>query len=96
MGAKHSPGPWEAVDSLTVRGPFEAGNPEKAGFMIASLPAYRSTGDAKLIAAAPELLEALRKLITISDEAYTVEGVSMHPFITEAKALVAKVDGGEK
>ena len=57
--SKHTPGPWEAVDSMTIRGPFEMGNPEKPGMLIATLPAHREDGDARLIAAAPELLDAL-------------------------------------
>ena len=89
MGAKHSPGPWEAVDSLTVRGPFEAGNHEKAGFLIASLPAYRSTGDAKLIAAAPELLEALIAVVDF------IEGKpgAPEPF-GAVRDAIAKATGG--
>ena len=91
----HTKGPWEAVDSMTVRGPFEYGNHAKPGFLVAMLPTFRAQGNAALIAAAPEMLDALRKLITIADEAYTIEGVSTHPFIDEAKAIVAKATGGE-
>ena len=63
MNTLHHPditdGPWEAVDSLTVRGPFEIGNPAKPGMLIATLPPHRAAGDAQLIAATPDLLAAL-------------------------------------
>lgn len=55
--ANHTPGPWEAVGSITVRGQFLPGDTEKTGPLVALLPAGCASGDARLIAAAPELLE---------------------------------------
>ena len=61
METKHTPGPWEAISNLvrTCRAPDGNG-----GFLIAECPP--SIGDrlenARLIAAAPELLEAAIEL----------------------------------
>lgn len=94
MVAKHTPGPWEAVDSMTIRGPFERSNPEKPGFFVASLPASRAEGDAQLIASAPELLKALIDLLPVADLAYTIHTESgetiTHPAITAAREAIAK------
>lgn len=63
MSLKFSPGPWEAVDRLTVRSRFVAGDADSGGWLVASLPAHASEDDARLIAAAPELLAALTDVI---------------------------------
>jgi hypothetical protein len=64
--ATHTPGPWEALDSMTVRGPFAMGDEEKPGFLIAQLPNYtpaeERAANARLIAMAPTMLEALVKV----------------------------------
>jgi hypothetical protein len=61
--AKFTAGLWEAVDSLTVRGPFAMGDREKPGLEICTLPqwmpAEERAANARLIAMAPTLLEAL-------------------------------------
>lgn len=53
--------------------------------------------NARLIAAAPELLVALRKLVALSDLSYTIHTASgstlTHPHIDEAKAVIAKATG---
>lgn len=56
MEATHTPGPWEAVSNL-VR---TARTPTGGGFLVAECPANIGSRleDARLIAAAPELLEA--------------------------------------
>jgi hypothetical protein len=62
--AEFTPGPWEAVDSLTVRGPFAFRDSNKPGVQICSLthyvPATERAANARLIAAAPQLLEACK------------------------------------
>lgn len=85
---KHTPGPWEAVDGLTVRGPFEHGNPDKPGFLVATMPAYRSTGDSRLIAAAPELLEVARGILVEEMLQYLPA-----EYVAKVRAAIAKATG---
>lgn len=61
MEAKHTAGPWEAVSNL-VR---TARTPTGGGFLVAECPANIGSclEDARLIAAAPELLEALQAVL---------------------------------
>lgn len=63
MTTAHTAGPWEALDSMTVRGPFAMGDSEKPGVLVASLPHYlpaeERAANARLIAMAPTMLEAL-------------------------------------
>ena len=61
--ARHTPGPWEAAGHC-IRSPFAHGDPEKRGFLVAeccfgSMPAE---ANARLIAAAPDLLATLTQL----------------------------------
>ncbi len=63
----HTPGPWEVCGQF-VRTPFRHGEPGAAGLMIADVrfgiwPPEQHEANARLIAAAPALLEALRVLV---------------------------------
>ncbi len=85
----HTPGPWTAKDQgggsrgkslgICISGPN--------GFPLFFLP--RSTpaneGNAPLVAAAPELLEALKLVVSISDR-------NTHAW-NRAKAVIAKAEG---
>ena len=87
MNAKHTPGPWEAVDSMTVRTPLSAG-----GFMVADLPCHTPHGErianAKLIAAAPELLVALEAIVNAWEEGRAFSDKMNE--IGKARAAIAK------
>lgn len=67
MNTKHTPtftpGPWETVGT-TVRTPFRHGDPTAIGLEIAECCQHNPSrfADARLIAAAPDLLEVLRNL----------------------------------
>lgn len=88
MSLKCSPGPWEAVDRLTVRSRFVAGDADSGGWLVASLPAHASDDDARLIAAAPDLLDALKDAVC----ALEVSGKDF--WATEkARAAIAKATG---
>lgn len=63
MNTKHTPGPWEAVDRLTVRSAYVMGDRSKAGWEVARLPESALAGDSALISAAPDLLAALRDVV---------------------------------
>ena len=87
MDAKHTPGPWEAVDSMTVRTPLSAG-----GFMVADLPCHtpheERIANAKLIAAAPELLVALEAIVNAWEEGRAFSDKMNE--IGKARAAIAK------
>jgi hypothetical protein len=91
MNAQYNPGRWEAVANIvrTVRDANGGG-----GFLVAECPP--SVGnrleDARLIAAAPDLLAALKALVALSDEVdpdRLFEG-EIH---RQARAAIAKATG---
>lgn len=47
---------------MTVRGTYAMGDKERPGVLVATLPPSCAEGDARLIAAAPELLAALMEV----------------------------------
>lgn len=98
MSAQHTPGPW----ALTAEGfgfsVRSAGTMEN-GYLsehICSMDHYRDdraeeqTPNARLIAAAPELLEALQKLCAIADDGDVASWVSEWD---AARAAIAKATG---
>ena len=88
---KHTPGLWEAVGNL-VRSPMVQPQGLSKGVQIAECrDAYflshteESKANARLIAAAPELLEALKWAVeNPNDDAYWIE---------QARAAIAKATG---
>ena len=95
----HTPGPWTAIGESLVQGPFEGGNAEKLGLMICELPAYRSKGDAQLIAASPELLDTLNKFREYEEAMARCDDVSgmliYAEFSKMAHAAIAKATGAK-
>lgn len=95
---KHTPGPWRVEGMLTHR--------VKPGHIIShGLNEYRdgpagyvcdtlgtTFWDARLIAAAPELLEALRGLVAYVDE--NVAQADVGPHIDRALDAISKATGG--
>lgn len=87
MGAKHTPGPWEAIGNL-VRSP--AAKELGSGVMLAEcadrwfqkVNSDEAKANARLIAAAPELLEALNDLLEQSG----IDGL----WADKARAAIAK------
>lgn len=94
----HTPGPWHAHEEATiVRWGYVSTSEERnRKFFIASCfdvpdlspDANTSEANARLIAAAPELLEALREVVAISDR--------KHNAWDKAHAAIAKATGGAK
>ena len=68
--AKHTPGPWMFVPAGGVAwNEYPIVQRQSAGgFQVVDADKERATADARLIAAAPELLEALQALMIINDE----------------------------
>ena len=95
MNAKHTPGPWEAVGNL-VRSPMVQPQGLSKGVQIAECrDAYflshteESKANARLIAAAPELLEALQEMVSLVEMVIPFDG----PQQRKARAAIAKATG---
>lgn len=93
---KHTPGPWEVTgdrdsdEGLTV----EARGGEVA--FIASTTGYARAdiANAFLIAAAPELLEALEHMVAVSNWATTIQSEEQYDaMIANAEAAIRKAKG---
>lgn len=106
MSAKHTPGPWRVVDRRPVTGnwasriPFaieKVSDTHKAVIPIADVCDQPNAEDyARLIAAAPELLKALKKIAASSP----CTCVGMHSanrdcIQCEANCAIARAEGGQ-
>ena len=83
MKQKHTPGPW------SINGNKIDGN----GYHIVSVNSHRTSegeANARLIAAAPELLEAL---ILICDRDWAYAGMEEMKIIISARSSIAKATG---
>lgn len=103
----HTPGPWEVDESGDVRQVRPRTDAERAagqcaGYRVAILasgPADPSDGaNARLIAAAPEMLEALQMLISCVYDAdgasgYKEQWTEERPQIRAARAAIRKATG---
>lgn len=94
--AKHTPGPW-FVDGVR----FVRQEPAPR-HVICRLPTTRNEGDARLIAAAPDLLEALQDLTLNVNEAMSTGGWVPTPLqssfwaaMSDSLAAIAKATGVE-
>jgi hypothetical protein len=98
-GVKHTPGPWFLEGYWDVKSKFDLGgwvssNPP-AGCPIFQLEPSVGTAEeivanARLIAAAPDLLAALKTLCA----AYDACNGDDHPAYALARAAIAKAEGG--
>lgn len=89
--AKHTPGPWEC-DPIG----HEVYETERMT-VIATLPLVRTIADARLIAAAPDLLEALIAIVEQSQrlqDAGVVRNRETNERWIQAKAAIAKATEG--
>jgi hypothetical protein len=107
----HTPGPWTTSHYEDRNFPWQIrpvphyeGGPKLHGSAgaVAAIPDSRlhdQAANARLIAAAPELLEALRHLegqAVQQNEAYgNPNSPSMYEALTEARAAIAKATGGQ-
>jgi hypothetical protein len=86
--SKHTPGPWVYdgcwQDIVSCDGKIIA---------FASLDGEQSEYDARLIAAAPELLEALEELSLLMDDVRNGEYTPDHLTTQPARAAIAKAKG---
>lgn len=82
--AKHTPGPWHAANGCQIR---------SAKDQIAKAWMMRNgegLANARLIAAAPELLEALAEIVSAADGAGWDQ---LDPSFSKARAAIAKAKG---
>lgn len=98
-GGKHTPGPWEVCGQF-VRTPFRHGEPDAAGLMVADVrfgiwPPEQHAANARLIAAAPALLEALTDLVIYHDIPDECQDQVVKPLLKAALAALAQATGGE-
>ena len=90
--SKHTPGPWivyEFVDGYDIRAPEAECYVATASDPEAVWGAIGREEDARLIAAAPELLEALENLLKVHEG----EGGTQHNAADMARAAIAKAKG---
>jgi hypothetical protein len=96
--SKHTPGPWKAKKWVGTDlyddpdRPFvEVGNVHWSPKNWKPAAAIKQTANARLIAAAPELLEALENLLKVHEG----EGGTQHNAADMARAAIAKAKGEE-
>ncbi|GAA0531332.1 hypothetical protein [Pigmentiphaga daeguensis] len=90
MEAKHTPGPWELRDEFGMQGLVYAQGLE---YPVASTTGYynragQTEHNARLIAAAPELLEALRDVVRA--EMFLPDHPQRQAAYATARAAIAK------
>ena len=100
----HTPGPWRVArnwrDKLAIVGPTND-RVSTASDRICNLP-HRKNGEgeanADLIAAAPELLEALEAVLTVEIPIVTMQEDwhRIKPIVEKARAVIAKAKGSDK
>lgn len=97
--SKHTPGPWEERTDAHGRGRISAGGVWIATTWLATgdgndAPQLPARANARLIAAAPDLLEALKAIVkSLADQ--DDEGLIEHAQqMIDARAAIAKVKGG--
>jgi hypothetical protein len=94
MTAQHTPGPWRISDGVSshvylIDGRIDGQSSAVAEIVFAHA---RNPADARLIAAAPDLLAALRDVLRIATAASI--GVSGNqPRLDRARAAIAKAEG---
>ena len=86
--AKHTPGPWYA-ELDCIQGP----NNEYIATACESNPNWKA--DAKLCAAAPDLLWALHACLADLQDIVLAEGGDESPAMIQARAAIAQAEGGE-
>lgn len=99
--SKHTPGPWKVVlsDNATphvqhihgVDWTYVCDLSSRVCVMPAEITSsYNSLANARLIAAAPELLEALHGLLNVISE---TRGLPAYNAVLDAQKAIAKADG---
>lgn len=98
MTSRHTPGPWHVYNVQTD--PFARVGTYKHAIctMAPSGNVYADAANARLIAAAPELLAALEAFMGADDKMQVAIGgnpIYVDRFLARVRALLAKAKGGE-
>lgn len=101
MSTKHSPGPWEVDERFTKESGRHAQYRIFAANLVCTLEVpigfYRSPAEseanARLIAAAPELLAALQALYTAEEEYGDPTNAAINEAWLKARAAIARATG---
>ena len=90
---KHSPGPWHVHMGHLIKC--------EVGLVIADVEKHPSSiiktaraANARLIAAAPELLDAARMMADVVDDLLVQAGANYADELAAARAAIAKAEGG--
>lgn len=90
--SNHTPGPWFVGETWKLRPPIYCNTGE---ICTTEHGQEDSRANARLIAAAPELLEALKELVEWAMDAATELDIPTHSpsCISKARAAIAKAEG---
>jgi len=97
MTTRHTPGPWTAYGRQVSGSHGEY----PLGIMVADCNVTPERGEvecksnARLIAAAPELLEAAKDMLEYFDMAYGEHGENNSPAVIALHEAISKAEGGE-
>lgn len=97
--AKHTPGPWVARAGLSNWSITTAYGQRTFAIALINSERVEQEVNARLIAAAPELLEALKALMGHDDKIQVAIGGNLRyvgAFMDRARAAIAKAEGGAK
>jgi len=93
----HTPGPW-VIRKAKENGACSVVSESKdlAGFTFIAALTPSDEANARLIAAAPELLESLRELVEWSDDMEANYPYDITPMLAKARAAIKKATGETK
>ena len=101
MSAQHTPGPWvyrRSFDSSARRDIWTAADATGHRELVATIPdadGDHINADARLIAAAPDLLAALRDMVGAYQRHFDVMPVAWQTYDDIARAAIAKATGAQ-
>lgn len=91
MTEKWTPAPWRVVPRGSGRGGPLVVRGGEGGFMVAGLSPEREDADARLIAAAPDMAEALAEIIAVAERRHPAPAMA----IQKCRAALDAVRGDE-
>ena len=93
MEAKHTPGPWNIVESNKIDEEAHIQTDLKSICRMWIQMDSQDMANARLIAAAPELLEALTAMVAIWEGPRELAALRFAKSVIDARAAIAKATG---